>query len=193
MAMPWCLGIRNTDTVNQLLFVINLFRNLPETNWFTMTSFCNQEFMEYIIPKSFEDFLPRNFCGEILANLTKISHMWIKVGVRHAFHSSLMLMMIHQSQVDNWLTRTVTKGTTYQWLKHFEFFNICAMIWDKFVHIFQVLVNKTKEMFFPRPEGLDTSCGTMSHHWWPRYHQITYRLILKQHLVAEYCRGAKFV
>lgn len=100
MAMPWCLGIRNTDTVNPILFVINLFRNLPETNWFTMTSFCNQEFMEYIIPKSFEDFLPRNFCGEILANLTKISHMWIKVGVRHAFHSSLMLMMIHKSLVD---------------------------------------------------------------------------------------------
>lgn len=90
-----------------------------------------------------------------------------------------------------WLTRTMTKGTTYQWLKHFEFFNICAMIWDKFVHIFQVLVNKTKEMFFSRPEGLDTSCGTMCHHWRPRYHQITYRL--KQHLVAEYCQGAKFV
>lgn len=100
MAIPWCLGIRNTDTVNQILFVINLFRNLPETNWFTMTSFCNQEFMEYIIPKSFEDFLPRNFCAEILANLTKISHMWIKVGVRHAFHSSLMLMMIHKPLVD---------------------------------------------------------------------------------------------
>lgn len=43
------------DTVNQLLFTINLSLNLPVTSWFAATYFCDQGFrMESTYKRYFE-------------------------------------------------------------------------------------------------------------------------------------------
>lgn len=73
-------------TVNQLLFVTILFRDLPEINWFTTTYFCIQDvdYLEIKIQETSEDwFAAINIHDdEALVNLVEISRKRIKVGLQ---------------------------------------------------------------------------------------------------------------
>lgn len=68
----WC-----TQTVNQLLFAMTVFRNLPEINWLPVTNFYDQDedYLEKNVPKTFKYWSSaRNICDDeaLIANLWKI-------------------------------------------------------------------------------------------------------------------------
>lgn len=78
-----------TCTVNQLLFAMTLFCDLPEMNWFGVTDFHEQDVYYFKNNKTeiFKDwFTAKNIRDdyEALANLAKISCTRIKVGVQYA-------------------------------------------------------------------------------------------------------------
>lgn len=73
-----------TQTVNQLLFAMTVFHNLPEINWLpAVTNFYDQDedYLEKNVPKTFKNwFAARNIRdNEALVNLEKISCPQIKV------------------------------------------------------------------------------------------------------------------
>lgn len=76
-------------TVNQILAQILFFCNLPvfEMNWFTVTNFYDWAlaipvFVLQLYGKYW--FVARNICdNEAIANLQKISHMRIKIGLQY--------------------------------------------------------------------------------------------------------------
>lgn len=78
--------------VNQLLFVVTFFRNLPVMNWFTVTNFTTDNFLNIL--ETLKDwFTARHIHNdEVLVNLAKISRIGIKVGLQYIYMNKIHLI-----------------------------------------------------------------------------------------------------